>query len=66
MKNIQNKILYFIFFSTIIFFLKPNFLFKDENTFREFGIGVDRDGFKKTLFNIFVINLIFIVLLTYV
>jgi hypothetical protein len=63
MKNITNKILYFIFFSSIIFFFKPSFIFKNDNTFREFGIGIDKNGYKKTLFNIFIINLIFIVFL---
>lgn len=66
MKNITNKILYFIFFSIIVFILKPSFIFKNDNSFREFGVGIDRDGHKKTLFNIFVLNLIVIVLLTFV
>lgn len=66
MQNINNKILYFIFFSTLLFFLKPSILFKNEYSFREFGVGLDSEGYQKTLFNIFTIILIGLVILNYI
>jgi hypothetical protein len=62
-KNPINKILYFIFFSVIIFILKPSLIFNADGSLRNFGVGYDSSKNKKTLFNIFTINLIFITLL---
>ncbi len=62
-KNLINKILYFIFFSVIIFILKPSLIFNADGSLRNFGVGYDPSKNKKTLFNIFTINLIFITLL---
>ncbi len=63
--NITNKIIYFIFFSVIIFILKPKLVYKNQYSFREFGVGVDSEGHRKTLFNIFVVNIIVISILSY-
>ena len=56
--NVTDKILYFIFFSILIFVFKPQFIFKTPSSFREFGVGVDSEGCAKTLFNIMTVNLI--------
>ena len=61
--NLTSKILYFIFFSILIFVFKPQFIFKTPSSFREFGIGVDSEGYDKTLFNILTVNLIVVAIL---
>ncbi len=63
MEKTLNKILYFIFFSVIIFILEPRLLFNKNGSLRKFGLGYDSNKNKKTLFNIFTVNLIFILLI---
>tara|TARA_B110000495_G_C22931294_1_gene544413 strand:+ start:498 stop:722 length:225 start_codon:yes stop_codon:yes gene_type:complete len=40
--NLQKAILIFIIFSFIIYNVKPKFFFKENNDFRDFGIGGDK------------------------
>jgi hypothetical protein len=45
-------ILYIILFILLLYFTKPQFIFKPNGKPREYGIGVDDEGYKKTLYNL--------------
>jgi len=46
----KQKILYVILFILIIYFLKFPVFFKPNGKTREYGIGIDSEGFSKTLY----------------
>lgn len=55
---------YVVLFILFIYWLKPNVLFKPNGKPREYGFGIDNEGYKKTLYNLhFIIILIIIIIL---
>lgn len=63
--KIKNIIPYLIAVITLLFIIKPNICFKQDNTLREYGFGYDKDGNKKTLYTTQIL-IIFITILLYV
>ena len=61
----QKKLLYTIGIILVIFLLKPSIFFKPNGLPRQYGIGYDFEGYKKTLFN-FQFCIIIIVLFVYI
>ena len=53
-----------IIFIVFIYTIKPNILFKPNNKLREYGVGYDNEGYKKTLYNLQLI-IVMIVLIFY-
>lgn len=51
--------IYTILFVIFLFTIKPNLIFKPNGQPRIFGLGFDTDGYKKTLFNVQVIIVVF-------
>ena len=51
-------------FIVFVYTVKPNILFKPNNKLREYGVGYDNEGYKKTLYNLQLI-IIIIVLIFY-
>ena len=54
-----------LFFILIIYILKPNIIFKPNGKIRQFGLFYDNEGYKKTLYNLQFLLVIFIILLWY-
>jgi hypothetical protein len=48
---IINSIYYIVSFVILLFVFKPSIVFKPDGTSREFGLGIDNQGYKKTLYN---------------
>lgn len=48
---LKKKILYLILLILVIYLSKPPILFKPNGKLREYGIGTDSDGYKKTLYS---------------
>ena len=46
----------------ILYWFKPNIFFKPNGKPREYGFGIDNEGYKKTLYNLHFIILIIVVL----
>jgi hypothetical protein len=62
--DVQNKIPYIIAIIIIIYILKPNFIFKPNGSHREYGLGYDRDGYKRSIYSMHVV-IILIVIVSY-
>lgn len=60
--ELLHLILYTIIFIGFLFTLKPNVLFKPNGNLRSYGVGYDIDGYKKSMFNIHLIIIIFIII----
>lgn len=52
-----------ILFIISMYSLKPNILFKPNKKTREYGLGYDSEGYKKTLYNFQFVLLLFIIAL---
>ena len=59
------RIIYTILFIILLFVIKPNIIFKPNGLPRHFGFGHDKDGYKKTMYNIQLIIFIFILILNH-
>lgn len=65
MKNRINKIIpYLLGIILLIYIIKPNISFKSSGQLREYGIGYDSHGYKKTLYTTYNI-ILFITILLY-
>jgi|APCry1669192647_1035423.scaffolds.fasta_scaffold13083_1 preprotein translocase subunit YajC len=51
-----------IIFIVFVYTVKPNILFKPNNKLREYGIGYDNEGYKKSLYNLQLIIVIMILI----
>ena len=49
-EDIQQKIIYLFIFIISIYIIKPNIFFKSNGKPRNYGIGFDNEGYKKTLY----------------
>jgi len=56
---ILEDILYIILVVGFLFVIKPNIIFKPNGHPRNFGLGYDSDGYKKTLLNLGVVIVVF-------
>jgi hypothetical protein len=59
-------ILIFVVVLLMFFYLKPSFLFKPNGKPREYGMGVDAEGYRKTVFSmhtVIIVIVVFIVVL---
>ena len=56
--NLQKTILFFIILSFVIYNMKPKFFFKENNDFKDFGIGNDKTIVPYWLFTL-VVGLLF-------
>jgi hypothetical protein len=62
-----NNIFYITTLIILLYHWKPPFLFKPNGKLKEYGVGVDSEGYKKSVFNIhliIIIAIIFLVTLT--
>ena len=48
--NTQRSIPYLIGVIVLVYLIKPSLFFKSNNQLREYGIGIDNDGYKRTLY----------------
>lgn len=64
-EKIKFIILTIIIFIISIFTIKPNIFFKPNNKLREYGIGYDHEGYKKTLYNLQFILILLVITLYY-
>jgi hypothetical protein len=62
MKDIIVKITCIIAFILFIYAIKPRFMFKNNGEPREWGVGLDSKGYKKTLLDIHWGIIVFVVL----
>lgn len=56
--------MYLVGFILLLFVVKPTLLFKPDGKQRTFGVGTDDQGFKKTLYTIPVLIVVFVALVT--
>jgi hypothetical protein len=63
-KSVKNKIPYVFGIIIIIYIVKPNIIFKPNGKLRDYGIGYDSEGYKKTLYSFHFVILI-VVLFVY-
>jgi amino acid permease len=64
-EKIKFIILTIIIFIVSIYTIKPNIFFKPNKKLREYGIGYDNEGYKKTLYNLQFILILLIIVLYY-
>jgi hypothetical protein len=62
--SVQNKIPYLFGIIIIIYIVKPNILFKPNGKLRDYGLGYDHEGYKKTLYSFHFIILIIVLMLS--
>lgn len=48
---LQKRIIYLIFVIFFLYTYKPTILFKPNGKLREYGIGYDREGYKRTFYS---------------
>lgn len=63
--NTQRSIPYLIGLIIFVYLTKPQLFFKSNNQPREYGIGTDNDGYKKTLYTFQFFVLISAILIFY-
>jgi len=63
--KIYNIIPYLFSIIILVYLVKPNIAFKQDGQLREFGFGIDKDNYKKTLFTMQNI-IIFLTVILYV
>jgi hypothetical protein len=63
-QQLFNKIPYVILLILIIYILKPNIIFKPNGKLREYGLGYDDEGYKKTLYTLHFIIIITVIILS--
>jgi hypothetical protein len=49
-KDIQNKMFYVAGIIILIYIMKPSLIFKPNGEHREYGLGYDKDGYKKSIY----------------
>ena len=62
-KSVKNKIPYLFGIILIIYIVKPNIIFKPNGKLRDYGIGYDNEGYKKTLYSFHFVILIVVLFL---
>jgi hypothetical protein len=62
-KSVKNKIPYLFGIIIIIYIIKPNILFKPNGKLRDYGVGYDNEGYKKTLYSFHYVILIIVLFL---
>lgn len=63
-KDIIDKVPYLIGAILMLYFFKPSILFKPNGKPRQYGVGYDEEGYKKTLYT-FQFSIIILVVLIY-
>jgi hypothetical protein len=63
--NSQQRVLYLLVFIAILFYVKPSLLFVPSGKPREYGVGFDEEGYKKTLYNVQFVIFVAALLLVY-
>lgn len=64
-QKLSNKIFLLVTIIIIIYMLKPSIIFKPNGKFREYGLGYDNEGYKKTMYtmqNIILLMALFIII----
>ncbi|NDC95006.1 hypothetical protein EBZ38_04195 [bacterium] len=56
------KILYIACLVSIVFLIKPSLAFKPNGTHREYGLGVDKEGYKRSIYTMPVFVVVIVVL----
>jgi hypothetical protein len=56
-------IIYVSIFIYIMYYTKPHVMFKPNGKIREFGLGIDYEGYKKTLYNLQFIILVLTIII---
>ena len=64
-KNIFQKLTYLLAILILLFITKPILLFKKNGRVREYGIGKDSDGYKKTLYTFHIVIIILVIIIFY-
>lgn len=63
-QQLFNKLPYLILLILLIYITKPNIIFKPNGKLRDYGIGYDEEGYKKTLYTLHFIIVITVILLS--
>lgn len=50
--NITSKLLYLLGLIILLYITKPTIVFKPNGKPRQYGVGIDEEGFKKTLYTV--------------
>lgn len=58
------QIQYMVIFIIVLFFIKPALFFKSNGKVRLHGVGMDEEGYKKTLYNMHFMILILAIILS--
>ena len=61
-KDIQNKILYITGIIILLYIIKPSLVFKPNGEHREYGLGYDKDGYKKSIYTMQLLIIIVVVI----
>lgn len=64
-EKIKFILLTIIIFIISIYSIKPNIFFKPNKKLREYGLGYDNEGYKKTLYNLQFMLVVLIIVLYY-
>lgn len=65
-EKITEKIIYLIIIICVIYVVKPSVLFKANGKLRNYGVGVDSEGYKKTLYSFHLVIILIAIFLVYI
>lgn len=59
----NKRIILIVLTIVVLYLLKPSVLFKPNGKLRHYGIGYDKDGFKKTFFTLPIVIVVLVLLI---
>lgn len=59
--KLKNSFVFISLFIIFIYIIKPNLIFRQDGKLREYGVGLDSDGYKKTLYTMHFFTIIFVI-----
>jgi hypothetical protein len=62
---LRKRIIYLIFLIFLIYMYKPTIIFKPNGKLREYGIGNDHEGYKKTFYTFQFVIILCVVIVMY-
>ncbi len=60
--DVQTQVMYLLFFIIALFIIKPSIFFSANGKARQFGVGVDSEGYKKTLYTVHIAIIVVVAL----
>jgi len=62
--NIRTKMAYLVLIIITLFFMKPSISFKPNGQLREYGVGYDSQGYRKTFYTFQILIIVLTIILT--